>query len=143
MSFESPQQTCLAHLEKTARLKRKLYALEKQSPYGPVETERMALDFNQLAIARKLDTLPQNLNQFLQRLKRGAVTIKSLRKVANALNCDCQLVMVPRGQGSVTAWAESAKANQQEEIPSVVYPRPTRRPLTKETYFDGTDDSQE
>lgn len=134
-----PREICLAHLETTARLKRRLYVLEKQSPHGPVETERVALDFNQLAIARKLDTLPQNFNQFLQRLKRGAVTIRSLRKVANALNCDCMVVIVPRGEGSLTTWAESTKANQQEEIPDVVNPRPTRRPLTKETYFDGTD----
>jgi len=143
MNFKSPQQTSRAHLEKTLRLKRELYALEKRSPYGPVETERVALGIKQMTVAQRLDTHQQNPNQLMQRLKRGAVTIKSIRKVADALNCDCLVVLVPRGEGSVTDWAESAKDNPNADNPPVANPSLTRRPLSLETYFDGDDSNQE
>ncbi|MBW7897067.1 MAG: hypothetical protein H3C27_18325 [Opitutaceae bacterium] len=143
MKPKHPQEICLAHLRKTARLARELYALEKRNPYGPVETERVALGIKQMTVAQRLDTHQQNLNQLMQRLKRGAVTIKSIRKVADALNCDCLVVLVPRGEGSVTDWAESAKDNPQADNPPAGKSSLTRHPLTLETYFVDDDYNQE
>jgi len=126
MSRKNPRETSLAHLKKSVRLARQLYAIEKQSPYGPIETERFALGLDQLLIAQRLGTPPQNLNQFLQRLKRGAVTIKSIRKVADSIGCDCLVAIVPRGQSSLEAWVKSAKVSI-SVAPTATPAQPLRR----------------
>jgi len=87
-------------------LRRQLQQLEAKNPYGPVETERIALRVSQSSVGYGLGTTPQNYNQFRRRLKSGAATIETIKKAANELGCDCMLVLVPRGQGDIRQWRD-------------------------------------
>jgi len=106
---QNRRQDCQTHLEKTVQMKRELYALERLSPFGSIETERVALGIKRSEIAQRLGTPQQNLSQMMRRLKRGAVTVKSIRKIADALNCDVVLSLVPRGDGTISAWRASVE----------------------------------
>lgn len=104
MKHPTPRDFCLAHLEKVTALRRQLQQLEAKNPYGPVETERIALRVSQSSLGYGLGTTPQNYNQFRRRLKAGTATIETIKKAAKELGCDCLMVLVPGGQGDMSQW---------------------------------------
>ncbi len=64
---------------------------------GWIETVRRALGMPAKTLARRLGVGPSQVTRFGQREEAGAITMASLRRVADALECDVVYAFVPRG----------------------------------------------
>jgi predicted DNA-binding mobile mystery protein A len=63
---------------------------------GWVRTIRGALGMSTAALARRLGVKPPTVRKFEQAEADGAITLKSLQKLAEALNCEVRYALVPR-----------------------------------------------
>ena len=63
---------------------------------GWVRTIRSALGMSTAALARRLGIKAPSVRKFEQAEADGAITLRSLQKLADALNCDLRYALVPR-----------------------------------------------
>lgn len=75
---------------------------------GWLRTVRSALDLTQGFVAEKLQIKRQALAQMEDAEVRGAITLGSLERAANAMDCDLVYFIVPR-EGSAPTFSELAR----------------------------------
>lgn len=75
-------------------------------PAGWIRAIREALGMSTTEVARRLNMSPQGVSELERSEAEGGIRLASLRKVADALDCDLAYVLVPRHgrglQGQVT-----------------------------------------
>lgn len=63
---------------------------------GWIRAIRAALGMGGSQLARRLKVKPQTIRTIEEAEKKGAITVNTLKKVADALHCDVKLVLIPR-----------------------------------------------
>lgn len=63
---------------------------------GWIDAVRRALGMPAKTLARRLDVTPAQATRFSQREASGGISLASLRRVADALECDLMYAFVPR-----------------------------------------------
>lgn len=69
---------------------------QKMPLEGWIRTLRKSLGITQTQLAQKLNITKQSMASIENSEREGTITLSTLRKVAEALNCDIQLGLVPR-----------------------------------------------
>lgn len=87
--------SCLVELDTAARELAKL-----QGPGTPrsgwVKTVRLALAANSETLGRRIGISPQGVRQLEKSEADGSISLNTLAKIADGLNCDVRYVLVPR-----------------------------------------------
>lgn len=89
-------------------------------PRGWVHTIRTALGMTQAQLARRLGMPSGSTSTLEKREVAGTVTVATLRKAAEALDCDLRIAFVPRN-GLQRAVEEQAKRKASEERNRIVH----------------------
>jgi predicted DNA-binding mobile mystery protein A len=85
----------------------------KRPPRGWIRTIRESLGMSTRQLARRLRVTQQAIPQLEKSELSGAITLVSLRKVANALDCDVIVAFVPRTSLEATVERQAlAKARE-------------------------------
>ncbi len=61
-----------------------------------MKTVRLALGMNSETLGRRLGISPQGVRRLEQSEAEGSISLNTLTKIANGLNCDVRYVLVPR-----------------------------------------------
>lgn len=89
-------------------------------PQGWVHTIRTALGMTQSQLARRLGMSASSVSSLEKRDAAGTATVASLRKAAEALDCDLRIAFVPR-KGLQRAVEEQAIRKAKEERNRIVH----------------------
>ena len=89
-------------------------------PRGWVYTIRTALGMTQAQLARRLGMRATSVSTLEKREAAGTATVASLRKAADALDCDLRIAFVPRN-GLQRAVEEQARRKASEERNRIVH----------------------
>lgn len=89
-------------------------------PRGWVYTIRTALGMTQAQLARRLGMRAASVSALEKREVAGAATVASLRKAADALDCDLRIAFVPRS-GLQRAVEQQARRKASEERNRIVH----------------------
>ena len=89
-------------------------------PRGWVHTIRTALGLTQSQLARRLGMRAASVSALEKREAAGTATVASLRKAAEALDCDLRIAFVPRN-GLQRAVEEQARRKAREERDRIVH----------------------
>lgn len=89
-------------------------------PRGWIHTIRTALGMTQAQLARRLEMRAASVSTLEKREAAGTATVASLRKAAEALDCDLQIAFVPR-TGLQRAVEEQAIRKAKEERNRIVH----------------------
>lgn len=89
-------------------------------PRGWAHTIRTALGMTQAQLARRLGVRAGSVSSLEKREAAGTATVASLRKTAEALDCDLRIAFVPRN-GLQRAVEEQAKRKVNEERSRIVH----------------------
>ncbi len=63
---------------------------------GWVKTVRLALGMNSATLGRRIGISPQGVRRLEQSEAEGSISLNTLTKIADGLNCDVRYVLVPR-----------------------------------------------
>lgn len=63
---------------------------------GWVKTLRLAMGMSSLALGQRLEMSAQGVRQLERAESRGTITLKTLARLADGLDCDVRYVLVPR-----------------------------------------------
>lgn len=61
-----------------------------------MKTVRLALGMNSATLGRRLGISPQGVRRLEQSEAEGSISLNTLAKIADGLNCDVRYVLVPR-----------------------------------------------
>lgn len=89
-------------------------------PSGWIQTIRTALGMTQAQLARRLGMRAASVSALEKREATGAATVASLRKAAEALDCDLRIAFVPR-LGLQRAVEDQARRKASEERNRIVH----------------------
>ncbi len=98
----------------------KLFSATRQLPNPPtgwVKATRLALGMSLQQLANKLSMTKQSVQEIETREKRGAITLKSLRETARALDMELVYGFVPK-DGSLDQYIENKARSLAEKIVS-------------------------
>jgi predicted DNA-binding mobile mystery protein A len=108
----------LAQLDRNVELTRRL---PPRPSGGWLASAREALGLSQRQVSKKLRVSGQAIQQFEHAEAEDRITLRALRRVAEAIGCDLVYVIVPRS-GSFTDLAEeSTRARAARDVKSVVH----------------------
>ncbi len=82
---------------------------------GWLKAIRVALGMPSTYAARKLGVTARGFRQFEKNEAAGTITLKSLRRAADAMDCDLVYALVPRA-GSLEAMIENQARKQAEKL---------------------------
>jgi predicted DNA-binding mobile mystery protein A len=83
---------------------------------GWVHTIRVALKMSLRQLGQRLHVSPQSVREIEQREASGAITLKSLREVANALDMTLVYALVPNGESLESMIGKKANEKAREIV---------------------------
>lgn len=108
-----PKHTSNQRLQR-AQLDKRLASLRKAKPTAPpsgwIRTIRTALGMSATQLAKRVGVTPQSIQDYENAEAAGTITIATLNKIAEALNCEPLVVLVPRESLEATVKKQALKS---------------------------------
>lgn len=95
-------------------------ALRSRPPRGWVEAIRTALGMSRVALAKLLKVSQQTVNEYEKGEVSGSITLETLRRVADALDAELIVALIPRKSAAATLRAR-AESIAREEMRAVIH----------------------
>jgi predicted DNA-binding mobile mystery protein A len=108
----------LSQLDRNVELTR---SLPPRPPSGWLASAREALGLSQRQVATKMRASGQAIQQFEHAEAEDRITLRALRRVAEAMGCDLVYVIVPRSGSFADLAEEPTRARAARDVKSVVH----------------------
>lgn len=112
------RQLRLSQLDRTVELAR---SLPPRPSGGWLASVREALAFSQRQVGKKMRASGQAIQQFERAEAEDRITLRALRRVADAMGCDLVYLIVPRSGSFAELAEEPTRARTARDVKSVVH----------------------